>query len=159
MPKRTYENEATLLSSAINIAIDAFANHPPAGWTPAQVKHSVDVYSEFNTDALNPQPQYRKLQSLKYIQEAAFTYFQEGAGAAVNYFWQQINAQALPYKRQNRMAKILKKQKITKQIEYDFVTDAMVAYLQDEMITQAEVIQLNSYLHAYEDRMTRKKMS
>jgi hypothetical protein len=157
MAKRNYDEEAKLLSQAINLAIEAFRRHIPSGWPPEQVEHFVTVYTDFDTDLLTPQPKYHNLQSLKYIEDAAFTYFQEGSGIAVNYFWQQIKAHALPYKRQNRMAKILKKQKIRNQMEYDFVTDTMVAYLQDDMITQAEASQLESYLHAYDDKMSKKK--
>lgn len=157
MPKRSYADEAKLLAQAIGLAIEAFKSHPPLGWENGQVEHCVAVYTEYKTDVLNPQPQYHNLQSLKHIHDAAFTYFQEGSGAAVEHFWQQIKAQALPYERQNKMAKILKRQKITNQTEHDFVTDTMIAYLQNGMITQAEVVLLNSYLHAFEDRMSKKK--
>jgi hypothetical protein len=58
----------------------------------------------------------------------------------------------LPYKRENRMAKILKRKKIINDIEYDFVTDVIVPYQQEGMITEEEVISLNTYLGDYENR-------
>lgn len=66
--------------------------------------------------------------------------------------------QGLPYKRQNRMVKILKKQKIGNQVEYDFVTDTMVGYLQDGLLTEAEVSLLNTYLNAFENKADKTKV-
>ena len=40
------------------------------------------------------------------------------------------------------MAKILKRKKINNDIEYDFVTDVIVPYQQEGMITEEEVILL-----------------
>ena len=50
------------------------------------------------------------------------------------------------------MAKILKRKKINNDIEYDFVTDLIVPYQQEGMITEEEVILLNAYLGKFENR-------
>jgi hypothetical protein len=158
MPKRIYTDAADLLSCAIDLAIESLSNYPPAGWHDSQIQHFINVYTQEKTDVLNPQAKFNNIKSLKYIEEVVFTYFQESSGAAVEHFWKQIRLQKLPYKRQNKMAKILKKHKITNQIEYDFVTDTMVCYLQDELISKAEALQFNNYLLAYEDKLSKKKL-
>jgi hypothetical protein len=50
------------------------------------------------------------------------------------------------------MQKILKRKKIINDIEYDFVTDVIVPYQHEGMITEEEVILLNTYLGDFEKK-------
>jgi hypothetical protein len=96
-------------------------------------------------------PTIRKYkEDLRYIEEMHLIYFQEGHGEVVELFWHQIKAQNLPFLRVNKMAKILKRGRIKDQEEYDFVTDVIVPYKQEGMITEEQEIRLNEMLGKFE---------
>ena len=84
-----------------------------------------------------------------------FTYFQEGSGPTVEYFWQKINEAGLDYVRENKLEKILKRGNIRGRIEYDYVTDMMVVAEQLGMVSKEEAQQLSNMLGAYEQRAKR----
>lgn len=150
MAKFNYTEEAETLSKAIDIAIESLQKFPPKGFNDNHLNHFVNVYLDFKHQALNPGPQYKNSRSFSYVKNDVFTYFQEGAGDAVNYFWKQVNEQNLGYKRENKLAKILKRQKIKNQIEYDFVIDVLVPYQQEGLISESDVDTLNKMILEYE---------
>jgi uncharacterized pyridoxamine 5'-phosphate oxidase family protein len=76
--------------------------------------------------------------------------YQEDSGEPVEMFWRLIKEQGIPLKRVNKMAKILKRGRIKDQEEYDFVTDVIVPYKQEGMITEEQEIQLNEMLGKFE---------
>lgn len=156
-----YKIASVNLAKAADIAITVFREFPPKGWNEHhlskdknQIDHFIELYSEFKENALNPGPKFANMQSLKYKIEEVFTYFQEGHGQCVEEFWREIKAQNLPYKRENKMMKILKRKKINNIQEFDFVIDVIVPYEQEGLINKDEVILLNNLLAEFE---TRKK--
>ena len=50
------------------------------------------------------------------------------------------------------MVKILKRKKINNDIEYDFVTDVIVPYKQEGLITEEEMTLLGTYLDKFEEK-------
>ena len=154
-----YKIASENLAKAADIAIAVFQKFPPAGWNEHyvtkeknQITHFIDLYKEWKEHFLNPDPKFATLQSLKYRVEDVFTYFQEGHGKCVEEFWKEIKAQNLPYKRQNKMLKILKRKKITNIHEYDFVIDVIVSYEQEGLINHDEVVILNELIAQFESR-------
>ena len=99
---------------------------------------------------MNPKPQFRNLQSLTQLKNAFFTYYQEGAGEDIEAFWKKVKERQLDYKRENKLLKILKRQRIKDQHEYDFITDVIVPYQQEGLISDEEVRKLNEFLADYE---------
>ena len=96
-------------------------------------------------------PTIRKTKAnLRYIEEMNLAYFQEGHGEVVELFWQKVKKQNLPFQRVNKMAKILKRGRIKDEYEYDFVTDVIVPYIQEGMITAEEEIKLKEMLGKFE---------
>lgn len=154
--KKTYDEEAANIAKAADIAIDAITNYPPETFTQNNISQFVHVYTQSKHDASNPKPEFRKLASLKYIEHDLFIYFQEGHGKAVQYFWQQIAEQQLPYKRIDRLPKILSKKKIGNMLEYDFVIDNMVVYKQEGRLTDEEWDDLNKWIGEFEARQKKK---
>lgn len=152
MAKQNYIDKAYNLSQTIDVAIDAVGKYPPKDWQGSHVEHFIKVYLSFKDNALEPQPQFKNIQSLKSVEANVFTYFQEGSGDAVNYFWEQIKQHELPYKRQNKILEILKRKRIKDEIEYDFVTDVIVPYEQEGLITSQERELLSSLLLAFESK-------
>lgn len=150
--KRSYEEEANNLAKVIDIAIEAIQKHTPKGFNPEHINHFVKTYLEAKEKALNPEPQFKTLQSLKYITQDVFTFFQESTGEAVNYFWGEIKKTNLDYNRENKLLKILNKNKIKNQIEYDYVTDMITVAQQEGMLNNEQVIQLNQLISLYESK-------
>lgn len=151
-----YSLKSIELVKAIDIAIDSLRKHPPKIWNHEIVSDTINIYEEWKENALKPLPQYRNLKSLSYSISDTLTYFQESSGDDVNYFWDKIKEQNLPYKRENKLAKILKRKKIKDDIEFDFVIDVLVPYQQEGLINEEEVILLNTYLGDFEQRSKKK---
>jgi len=79
-----------------------------------------------------------------------FTYFQEAAGDAVEYFWRQLAQENLGYVREDKLRKILAREKIRGRIEYELVIDSLVAAQQGGRITEQEAKQLNEMIGKFE---------
>jgi hypothetical protein len=147
-----YKIAAENLAKAIDIAINIIKEFPPKGWDDKTVLHVVNHSLEIKGNVLYPETQFRNLKSLKHSIEAVFTKFQEMHGVFVEEFWKEIKAQNLPYKRENKMLKILKRKKINNIHEYDFVIDVIVPYEQEGLINHDEVILLNDLISQFENR-------
>jgi hypothetical protein len=157
MTNDKYAQAADNLCKAIDVAVQVFEEFPPKELAEGQLKHIIDTYLEFRNNAKNPAPQYRNLKSLSYDIENVFIYFQEGSGKAVNVFWDKIKELNLPYKRENKLAKILKRKKIKNDIEYDFIIDVLVPYQQEKLIDENDVILLNQLIEEFENRTKKGK--
>ena len=64
--RKTYEEEAEKLAKAIDIAIEAFQKYPPKDFQPQHVEQFVKTYLDYRNKALNPEPQFKKMASLKH---------------------------------------------------------------------------------------------
>lgn len=150
--KRTYIEEANNLIRAIDIAIDAFKKYPPNKFQPENIEQVVKIYLEQRNNVLNPEPQFRSLSSLKYTISDVFTYFQESGGQTVDYFWKEIKKAKLPYKRENKIGKILKRKTIKNETEYEFIIDILVPYQQEGLINSNEALLLNNMIADFEKK-------
>jgi len=150
MAKFNYTKQAHTLSKVIDIAIESVKKFPPKGFNDNHLSQFVNAYLEFKHEALNPGPEYKNSKSFSYAKNNVLTYFQEGTGEAVNYFWQQIHKQDLGYKRENKLVKILKRQKIKNQLDYDFIIDVLLPYQQQGLISESEVNVLNKLIAEFE---------
>jgi hypothetical protein len=153
---RNYETEAIKLAKAIDIAIDAFVKYPPKDFTEEHIDHVVSVHNEWKNAVLNPEPKFKKIASLKYDIQNVFTYFQESSGETVEYFWRQIKNESLDYVREDKLRKIIERGK-KGQIEFDLVTDSLVAAEQDGQITKEQAGQLSRMIGEFEKRGKSKK--
>jgi hypothetical protein len=148
--KKTYEEEAKKLAAAIDLAIEALEKHCPAGMEKIHQNHFISCYSNWKEDCLNPKPEFKKISSLKYTIQAVFTYFQEGTGETVEYFWKRIREEKFEYVRENKLEKILNRGKIRGRIEYEYVTDMIVVAEQIGLSTKSESKRLSKMLGEYE---------
>jgi hypothetical protein len=94
-----------------------------------------------------------KMSSLKYKEEDVFIYFQEASGETVNEFWKRIKESGLPYKRENKMEKILKRKKIRNDIEYNYVIDTIVPLQQEGVLSKEDVSLLEQMMAQYEQKI------
>ena len=151
-----YEDQATSLIQAIDIAIESFSKFPPKDWNDDIVQHVVKVYVGRKESILNPVAKFKNIASLNYLKNDVFTYFQDATGRTVDFFWSEIKRVNLPYRRENKMAKILKSGKIKSQIQYDFVIDVIVPYQQEGLITEEDVIILNELIREFETMASKR---
>lgn len=152
MSKLKYDDKVENLSKVINIAIRNLQEYPPKGFDENHLEQFINTYLDLKNNALNPEPEFRNATSLKYIENDVFIYFQEGFGQAVNTFWEEIKDKKLPYKRVNKISKILKRKKIKNQLEYDFITDVLVPYQKDGLINSQDLDQLNKMILDFENK-------
>lgn len=147
-----YSESSTNLSRAIDIAILSFEQYLMEEWDTETLQDIIDTYKEFKHRVDDAEAQFRNQRSLSYIIAEVFTYFQEGDGQAVNAFWEKIYEEKLPYKRENRLLKIIKRNKIKNQSEYDFVIDIIVPYQQQGIINEKDLIILNRLIMEFENK-------
>ena len=138
MKEDKYLDGVVNLCKAIDIAIESFQKYPPKIWDDKTTNHFINLYKEWKEERLNAELKFRNISSLKYDYLNVFTIFQESAGDGVNYFWNKIKEHNLPYKRENKLGKILKRQKIKNDKEYDFLIDVMIPYKQEGIISDDE---------------------
>jgi hypothetical protein len=148
--RQDYNTEALKIAKAIDIAIDAFTKYPPKDFTKENIDHVVNVHYEWKNSILNPEPKFRKIASLKYHIQDVFTYFQEGAGETVEYFWRQLAKENLGYAREDKLRKIIDRGKIKGRIEYGIVIDSIIAAEQEKRITKQEAKRLSEMLGEFE---------
>jgi len=150
--KKDYDTEAARLAKAIDLAIESFKRYPPKDFTETHVEHVIKVYTDFKHSALNPEPKYKKIASLKYDIQNVFTYFQEATGKTVEYFWEQVNKENLGYVREDKMSKILERGKIKGRKEYEYVIDLITVTKQIGRINNEESLKLNNMIGEFEGR-------
>ena len=146
-PRKKYADEVVKIISAIDIAIEAFEKF--------DVKDKdvfIRVYKDYKEKRLNAEAQYRNMASLNYTIADILTWFQEGTGDDVEYFWKQVEKQNLGYIREDKLAKILNRGKILGRIEYEYVTDVIVAAEQENRITENQAVQLKIMVGDFEIR-------
>ena len=151
--KRNYKEESEKLIKAIDIALVVFKDYPPLHhMTATFLEHTIKCYEGWKEDLLNPKPQYENLGSLKYHIDDVFTYFNESGGEAVEQFWGMIKEAELDYVRENRVLKVLKRKKIKDRQEYEYVTDVIIPFAQQQLITEEEELLLKELLGQFEKK-------
>ena len=149
MPSAAFIKHSEILERTIDIAIESFKKFPPEGFDEHFLEHTINCHVEWKgclLDREKPQTMTR----ISDIKSDVLIYFQEGTGDAVEYFWRRVTDENLGIKRENKLAKILKRGKIKNDIEYDFVIDVMVPYRQQGVISEGDVVKLNQLILAYE---------
>ncbi|MDR2009144.1 MAG: hypothetical protein LBQ22_01510 [Bacteroidales bacterium] len=147
-----YKIEADNLAKAIDIANEVIKTYNPEGWDNNIINFYIKNNLETRDNVLNPEPKFANLTSLKYAIESVFTSFQESSGKAYDIFWQKIKEAGLPYKRENKLAKILKRGKINNDLEYNFIVDVMIPYQQEGLIDKNDIIKLNEMIGKFENK-------
>lgn len=94
----------------------------------------------------------KRMSYLTQIETELFTYFNEASGKKIDAFWEQIKLHELDFERKDLLKKILKRGKIRGTIEFDFVTDSMVALRQDGRITEAQYADLSRMIGEFENK-------
>lgn len=152
MTRDKYIDEVNKTVIVIDTAIDAIRKYPPEAFDASHLNQFVNTYTDFKSKVTNPEPPHKNIKSLSYIKNDALIYFQEGSGDAVSFFWKELKQKGIDIKRINKLEKILKKNKISNQIELDYVTDMMIPAQQEGHITKEQLAILNSLIEKFEGK-------
>jgi len=149
-----YEEQADKLARAVDIAEQIIKES--ADFNADLVKPMLDFGTQIKDNALNPEPQFKKLASLKYLESDFFTFWNESTGSDVDKFWDRVFESRLGYVRKHPIQDVLKRKKIRNIHEFDFVTDNIVVYEQTGRLNQEQIIELNKYIEEFERRKSGK---
>ena len=127
-------------------------NKDSNGNTYTDLTWELKFYNDRKERLLNAEKKFQTLQSLKYDIEDIFTYFQEAAGPDVDEFWRRIKEANLPYERENKLEKIMKRGRIRNDIEYDYVIDTIVPFQQEGILSDEDVKKLNEMIEKFENK-------
>lgn len=152
MRKLSYEEQTVHLTAAIDIAINSFQMFPPPNWDKNSIQRAINTYISLKNSLKDPEPRYKNMKSLSYLENDVFTYFQEGSGKTVDFFWAQIKSSGLQYRRENKLARVIKRGKIRNRLEYDFIIDVLVPYQQEGIIGPDETSLLNNFIAVFEEK-------
>lgn len=147
-----FQEKKDNLVKAIEIAIAVFQEFPPVDFTKENLEFIFKTYLGIKESILNPEAKFDNPKSLTYDIDHIFTYFQESTGITVDKFWNKIAENNLPYKRVNKLKKILDRKKIKNKIEYDFIIDVFVPYMQTGVINEQEIELINNMITSFENR-------
>lgn len=149
-----YQEQADKLAKAVDIAEQIIKGS--ADFNADLAKPMLDFGIQVKQMALNPEPQFKKLVSLKYLESDFFTFWNESTGLDVDKFWDRIFESKLGYVRKDAIQDVLKRKKIKDIHEFNFITDNIVGYKQTGQLNQEQVIELNKYIGEFDGRKSRK---
>jgi hypothetical protein len=146
-----YEKKANQLAKAIDLALQVISE---SSTIPANLKEQLLSFSSNTRSmALNPEPQFRKVASLKYLENDFLIYWNETAGTDSDKFWKMISSAGLEYKRKDTIQDVLRSNKI-KNIQNTIALLTTLSFAeQTGSITNKQVIQLNKLLAEFEARI------
>ena len=145
-----YNKEAKNLCLAVDIAIESYKKHTPAGINKEQLELMLMFLEETKEQALSPEPEFQKISSLDYLVQDFLREFQEGTGALVDHFWKTIKENNLPFQQSNRLIQILQSKKIKSYSEYSYVTESIVTGLKTGQITHEQADELKVFVTNYQ---------
>jgi hypothetical protein len=108
--------------------------------------------------ALNPEPQFKRVASIKYLENDFLTYWNEASGPEVEKFWTTLNKSGIDFERKDMLNVILKRGRIKDIHEYDYVVDSILVAEQTGKINSDQVVMLNGFLGAFEQRNAGKDL-
>ena len=150
--QQKYFEEAKALSEVIEIAIESLQKIPPKDFNESHLNHVISNFVQIRQSILKPEPRYQNSKSLAYAKVDVLTYFQEGHGETVNYFWKRVAERELGFKRENKLHRILKSGKIRNEAEYNFVIDTLLPYEHEGLMDVSQVTILNRLIETFEKK-------
>jgi hypothetical protein len=145
-----YEERADKFAKAVDIAEQIIKES--ADFNADLAKPMLDFGTKVKHMALNPEPQFRRLTSLKYMESDFFIFWNESSGPDVDKFWNRIFENKLGYVRKDAIQDVLKRKKIKNIHEFDFITDNIVVYEQTGRLSEQQVTELNKYIGEFEKK-------
>jgi len=154
-PSPAYKARARALAQAVDIAAVVRATATVQGEPQSEMQDF--ERREIKAKALAPEPPFASLESLAYVEDAFFTYWNEASGDHVERFWRLVAEQGLPFKRRDVVREVLNRGRINDDIEYQQVTDGLVILQQIGKITAGEANRLSMMLREFEEREVKRR--
>lgn len=149
-----YDERAKQLVRTIEIAKEVINTSPSF---PNDLKsHILNFGIECKRLALNPEPQFRKVESLKFLENDYLTYWNESDGEHIEQFWKQVYHAEIDFERKDTIRIVLKRGRIKDIHEFDNITDNLVAAEQIGRINSEQAELLSNYLGEFELRSSNK---
>ena len=151
--RQTYQERAERLAKAIDIAEKVIVD---SGSLDEKTKtHFINWGQETKQMALHPEPQFKKVASLKYLEHNFFIYWNEADGEDIEKFWTEIYTYGIGFERKDTLQAVLKRKKIKDIHEYDSIIDSIVAAEQTGRIDKNQVKELNQLIGEFEQRQSK----
>ena len=150
-----YKTELDRFCKMCDVAFDAYKRFKPEGFSDEDVDSMIIMLKSIRDDTVNAGKPYRTIKNVQIGVNMILTYFQEASGETVAFFWKEIKRLGLGYKRKNMLVKILRRSHIKDDIEYDFVKDVIMSYLDEGLITDMEFKKLNDMIFTFEQKKGR----
>ncbi|TAJ13471.1 hypothetical protein DMA11_08635 [Marinilabiliaceae bacterium JC017] len=134
-----YQERAERLSKAVDIAVKIIQESDSHGddfKTPM-----VNFCNQVKQMALNPEPQFRKVASIKYLENDFLIYWNESADKEVDKFWIELHKNGIDYEKKDTIQAVLKRGRIKNIHEFDNIIDNIVVAEQIGRITKEQVIE------------------
>lgn len=154
MTSKKYFEACDNFVKAVDVANEVLLNYPH-GRTKEDIDEDIEINNKRRDLALYAEKEFQTMQCLNSLVEAFFTYFQECVGPDVEEFWRRIKEANLPYERENKLEKIMKRGRIRNDIEYDYVVDTIVPFQQEGIISEDDVKKLNDMIEKFENKRRR----
>ncbi|WP_162051348.1 hypothetical protein [Pontibacter pamirensis] len=152
--KYTYQERAEQLAKTVDIA-DKIVRNSQA--IPEENKiHFLKWGQQVKHMALNPEPQYRYVVSLKYLENDFLTFWNESSGEEIDVFWIELSKEGINFQRTDTIKTVLKRNRIKSIHEYDNIKDAIVVAEQTGRINKDQAIQLDVLIMEFEERQAKR---
>lgn len=146
----TYQERAEKLSKAVDIAVKII-NESERFEDDYKIP-MINFCNQIKQLALNPEPQFKKVASIKYLETDFFTYWNESADKEVDKFWIELHKNGIDFEKKDTIQTVLKRGKIKDIQEFDNIIDNIVAAEQVGRINREQTIELNKMIGDFENR-------
>lgn len=154
--KQTYQERAGRLAKIIDIAETVVKSSDSL--SEDMRSHMLQWGQQIRNMALNPEPQFKRVASIKYLENDFLTYWNEASGPDVERFWSTVGNSGIDFERKDILKAILKKRLIKDIHEYDYVVDSILVAEQLGKINAEQVVELNKFLGEFELRNATKNL-
>lgn len=152
---KKYQERAEQLANAIDIAESVVSKSKLLDEKTRE--HFIKWGRELKQMALNPQPPFNKVVSLKYLENDFLTFWNEEQGQDVDEFWTEVYKSGLAFERKDTIRTVLNRKRIKDIHEYNNIVDSIVVAEQIGRIDKIIVEELNQLIGEFEQRQTDKK--
>jgi len=146
----TYQERAERLAKAVDIAVKIIDESDRFG-NDSEIP-MVNFCNQIKQMALNPEPQFKKVASIKYLENDFLIYWNESTGKEVDKFWTELYKNGIDFDRKDTIKTVLKRGKIKDIHEFDNIVDNIVVAEQIGQINKEQAIELSQMIGDFEIR-------
>lgn len=147
--RRTYDERAAQLVKAIDISESLFRSSK--GLSKDQKKTVLDGFEDIRAKVTNPEPAFRNVKSLAYLEQAVVQPWNEMVGRDADEFWRRAAEAGLDYERRDVIADVLARKRIRDDQEYEVIMDNMDAMADEGKISADQAETLRRLVTAFEN--------